>query len=179
MGLKTIAPFTSGISLSRCRVAPKAKMFRGTCKGSHIHKIGTSMKSQGKTCCNWLKVSPSWPKIPWCYNPQMSVSPFSRTVNTSGLSFLLTLCCLHLLLGFTGLAGGTMGWILQLENHSNHPSWTTKKFPNLCTKWMVGKKRWFLDYPITLKLTAIFAPKNGWLEYYFPIGEAYFQGRTS
>ena len=22
------------------------------------------------------------------------------------------------------------------------------------------------------------APKNGWLEYYFPIGEAYFQGRT-
>ena len=22
------------------------------------------------------------------------------------------------------------------------------------------------------------APTNGWLEYYFPIGEAYFQGRT-
>ena len=22
------------------------------------------------------------------------------------------------------------------------------------------------------------APENGWLEYYFPIGEAYFQGRT-
>ena len=22
------------------------------------------------------------------------------------------------------------------------------------------------------------APKNGWLEYYFPIGMAYFQGRT-
>ena len=23
------------------------------------------------------------------------------------------------------------------------------------------------------------APKNGWLEYYFPIGMAYFQGRTA
>ena len=30
---------------------------------------------------------------------------------------------------------------------------------------------------ITLPETNI-APKNGWLEYYFPIGEAYFQGRT-
>ena len=29
----------------------------------------------------------------------------------------------------------------------------------------------------SLKLTAN-APKNGWLEYYFPIGEAYFQGQT-
>ena len=28
---------------------------------------------------------------------------------------------------------------------------------------------------ITLPETNI-APKNGWLEYYFPIGEAYFQG---
>ena len=25
------------------------------------------------------------------------------------------------------------------------------------------------------KKNNIFAPKNGWLEYYFPIGEAYFQ----
>ena len=30
---------------------------------------------------------------------------------------------------------------------------------------------------ITLPETNI-APKNGWLEYYCPIGEAYFQGRT-
>ena len=30
---------------------------------------------------------------------------------------------------------------------------------------------------ITLPETNI-APKNGWLEYYFPIGEAYFQGRN-
>ena len=31
----------------------------------------------------------------------------------------------------------------------------------------------------TLPETNIFAPKNGWLEYYFPIGgSAYFQGRT-
>ena len=30
---------------------------------------------------------------------------------------------------------------------------------------------------ITLPETNI-APKNGWLEYYFPIGKAYFQGRT-
>ena len=28
----------------------------------------------------------------------------------------------------------------------------------------------------TLPETNIFAPKNGWLEYYFPIGKAYFQG---
>ena len=28
----------------------------------------------------------------------------------------------------------------------------------------------------TLPETNIFAPENGWLEYYFPIGEAYFQG---
>ena len=31
---------------------------------------------------------------------------------------------------------------------------------------------WCMD---TLNETNI-APKNGWLEYYFPIGEAYFQG---
>ncbi len=31
---------------------------------------------------------------------------------------------------------------------------------------------------LTFPETNIFAPKNGWLEYYFPIGEAYFQGRT-
>ena len=31
--------------------------------------------------------------------------------------------------------------------------------------------------PATLPETNI-ASKNGWLEYYFPIGEAYFQGRT-
>ena len=30
---------------------------------------------------------------------------------------------------------------------------------------------------ITLPETNI-APTNGWLEYYFPIGEAYFQGQT-
>ena len=30
----------------------------------------------------------------------------------------------------------------------------------------------------TLPETNIFAPKNGWLEYYFPIWEAYFQVRT-
>ena len=29
--------------------------------------------------------------------------------------------------------------------------------------------------PLTLPETNI-APENGWLEYYFPIGEAYFQG---
>ena len=32
--------------------------------------------------------------------------------------------------------------------------------------------------PHTLPETNIFAPKNGWLEDEFPIGEAYFQGRT-
>ena len=34
-----------------------------------------------------------------------------------------------------------------------------------------------LDSPPSLKLTAK-APKKGWLQYYFPIGMAYFQGRT-
>ena len=28
----------------------------------------------------------------------------------------------------------------------------------------------------TLPETNIFAPENGWLEYYVPIGKAYFQG---
>ena len=32
--------------------------------------------------------------------------------------------------------------------------------------------------PPTLPETNILAPKNGWLEYYFPIGKAYFQERT-
>ena len=31
--------------------------------------------------------------------------------------------------------------------------------------------------PTTLPETNI-APENGWLEYYFPIGKAYFQGQT-
>ncbi len=31
------------------------------------------------------------------------------------------------------------------------------------------------DFPATLPETNM-APENGWLEYYFPIGEAYFQG---
>ena len=30
----------------------------------------------------------------------------------------------------------------------------------------------------TLPETNIFAPENGWLEYKFPFGMAYFQGRT-
>ena len=29
---------------------------------------------------------------------------------------------------------------------------------------------------VTLPETNIFAPENGWLEYYFPFGKAYFQG---
>ena len=33
----------------------------------------------------------------------------------------------------------------------------------------------FLETPNTLPETNI-ALENGWLEYYFPIGEAYFQG---
>ena len=34
-----------------------------------------------------------------------------------------------------------------------------------------------LHVPVTLPETNI-TPENGWLEYYFPIGKAYFQGRT-
>ncbi len=32
----------------------------------------------------------------------------------------------------------------------------------------------FIFFPTTENI----APTNGWLEYYFPIGEAYFQGRA-
>ena len=36
---------------------------------------------------------------------------------------------------------------------------------------------WFMNHCFfTLPETNIFAPKNGWLEHYFAIGEAYFQG---
>ena len=38
-----------------------------------------------------------------------------------------------------------------------------------------GKKTGKTEMGITLPKTNI-APTNGWLEYYFPIGEAYFQG---
>ena len=40
-----------------------------------------------------------------------------------------------------------------------------------------GFSSWVFDQQNTLPETNIFA-KNGWLEYYFPIGDAYFQGRT-
>ncbi len=35
--------------------------------------------------------------------------------------------------------------------------------------------QWYIDMILTLPETNI-APENWWLEYYFPIGEAYFQG---
>ena len=40
-----------------------------------------------------------------------------------------------------------------------------------------GFRSKLMDFKISLPETNI-APKNGWLEYYFPIGEAYFQGQT-
>ena len=40
---------------------------------------------------------------------------------------------------------------------------------------MAWRKKWSLLVEHTLPETNI-APKNQWLEYYFPIGEAYFQG---
>ncbi len=45
------------------------------------------------------------------------------------------------------------------------------------TKWVgCGFERFLSHFwPPTLPETNI-APKNGWLEYYFPIGEAHFQG---
>ena len=50
-----------------------------------------------------------------------------------------------------------------------------------CNCWVdgVGSTRSYLDPPkntLTLPETNI-APENGWLEYYFPIGDACFQGR--
>ena len=39
-----------------------------------------------------------------------------------------------------------------------------------------GRGRQNVPFSNTLPETNIFAPENGWLEYYFPIGEAYFQG---
>ena len=42
------------------------------------------------------------------------------------------------------------------------------------TFFLRGKNCWFsLDFPFP---ETNIAPKNGWLEYYFPIREAYFQG---
>ena len=44
------------------------------------------------------------------------------------------------------------------------------------------EKKNCVDFGVVVLLFAIFtpetniAPENGWLEYYFPIGEAYFQG---
>ena len=38
-----------------------------------------------------------------------------------------------------------------------------------------NRKSWDQEKWVTLPETNI-APKNGWLEYYFPIGKAYFQG---
>ena len=44
-----------------------------------------------------------------------------------------------------------------------------------CRRWStLFDKRFYRDEDITLPETNI-APTNGWLEYYFPIGEAYFQ----
>ena len=43
----------------------------------------------------------------------------------------------------------------------------------LVTVFSPQKKQQKLE--VTLPETNI-APENGWLEYYFPIGEAYFQG---
>ena len=50
-----------------------------------------------------------------------------------------------------------------------HDAW--KKFQTTIFSQMVGFWWWFT---LTLPETNI-APKNGWLEYYFRIGEAYFQ----
>ena len=43
--------------------------------------------------------------------------------------------------------------------------------------YMKTKKNQPSMYVPSLKLTGI-APENGWFEYYFPIGDAYFQGQT-
>ena len=32
------------------------------------------------------------------------------------------------------------------------------------------------EYPMNIHPETNIAPENGWLEYYFPIGEAHFQG---
>ena len=53
-------------------------------------------------------------------------------------------------------------------------------------KWWLGIiqlkqpfKTGCLEFQVsTLPETNIAAPENGWMEYYFPFGEAYFQGRA-
>ena len=45
-----------------------------------------------------------------------------------------------------------------------------------CRHFILLKEKPSKKTPNTLPQTNI-APKNGWLEYYFPIGEAYFQGQ--
>ena len=49
--------------------------------------------------------------------------------------------------------------------------------PYFMADFLIPKKSGEFFIPYTLPETNI-APKNEWLEYYFPIGKAYFQGRT-
>ena len=65
---------------------------------------------------------------------------------------------------------GSYGYFIS-ENGGPFEMGTLKNQPHiLYTLYIVG--RYLLG---TLPETNI-APRNGWLEYYFPIGQAYFQG---
>ena len=44
-----------------------------------------------------------------------------------------------------------------------------------CFLFLLNPFDFIISVSLTLPETNI-APENGWLEYYFPIGEAYFQG---
>ena len=61
-----------------------------------------------------------------------------------------------------------------------HPPTHLKKYADrqIGSSHQVGEKIKKYLPPPTLPETNI-APESGWLEYYFPIGEAYFQGYVS
>ena len=62
--------------------------------------------------------------------------------------------------------------MFQSSQHVDSWNLLVSDLEHLANSKKILYKQWFFD---TLTKFNI-APENGWLEYYFPIGEAYFQG---
>ena len=74
-----------------------------------------------------------------------------------------------LLQGDPGRWGHSRGW--------KPGDWFKQRAPWLTFEVSLPKYQ-LEDEGFTLPETNIFAPENAWLEYYFPIGEAYFEVQT-
>ncbi len=97
--------------------------------------------------------------------------------NTMEHPAIRTILQIHHLLPFTGIHGRFP--LCEDPTHQN------LDFPREKMVISPGKSIPVVNIPYrrhlvryTLPETNQNAPENGWLEYYFPIGEAYFQGRT-